>query len=411
MHIDRQAQDNRRLKKQRKGAAIVFISITLLVIIAMAMLVIDLGHMRLVRCELQTAADAAALAAVHALDMDTDSARYVAEDFAALNVAANRPASLDRDQDVVFGTYDEAHGTFIELGTNDEYADAVRVTVHATGVPYYFAPLIGLGNFGLSASATARYKTSGGSNFVGLRKVELKSNTVVDAFNSTIGPYASGTAIAEGGVSSNNEVKLQDAAAVYGNAYLGPSASISGAPSGKTIRLEDPLSYPEVDFSEATAANDNASIPLTQLGRTPFDGKKLLVRNGDTLDLPPGAYLFEELKLEANATLKISDLTRLFVTKKIDAEAGAINNLTSFASNLQIYSTEVDPLDEIKLPANHNLLAVIFCPSAKVTKKGTSHFFGSIIAKELKSEGGGLHADRALFRAERGVGAMALLVE
>ena len=57
----------------------------------MAMCVIDLGYMRVVKGELQSAADAASLACMQALDMDTDASRYVGEKFAGLNRAAGAP--------------------------------------------------------------------------------------------------------------------------------------------------------------------------------------------------------------------------------------------------------------------------------------------------------------------------------
>jgi Flp pilus assembly protein TadG len=396
----------------RKGATIPLVALALPTILGMAMLVIDLGNMRLVRGQLQSAADAAALACIQAFDMDTDAASYVAENFAGLNNAAGKPVKLNRDKDILFGVFDEVNKVLVPVALDQrENCDAVQVTVHSTGTPFYFAPMIGLTNFNMTATATARFRCAGGGNFVGTKKVELKNDAYTDSYNSALGNYSAGKATSEGGVSSNKEVKLSDSSIVKGNAYLGPGASIDGAPTGKIVELDAPMSYPEVNYSEAAAANNNASIPNTTNGKKPYDGKKLEVKTNDTLNLPPGVYLFEEVKLEDNATVIISDRTRIFVTKKVDAENGNLQNQTKIPTNLQVYSMQADPLDEIKLPKNFNTYALIYCPSAKVTKKGSSHFFGGIIAEELKSEGGGLHADRSLLKAEHGADAVAILVD
>jgi hypothetical protein len=416
MKLISQKRSGRRATRNSRGAALGLIVISLVMIFAMAALVVDLGYMKVVRGELQSATDAAALACVQALDMDPDAARYVAEKFAALNEAGGSPVVLDRENDIVFGIFDEITNTFVPLdAANEGYADAVQITTRITDVPFYFAPVIGFDAFDLSATATARYKPTDTKNIVGLKKVEFKNDTYTDAYNSSFGAYSAETAISHGSISSNKEIKLANDVIANGDVYLPPDGKLdvggNATLNGTRMDLPEALNHPDVPFSNIATDNDNASISLTQNGINPYDGKKLEVKKYDTLDLPPGNYYFEELKLEENAALNISDLTTFFITKKIDAENGAINNMTMIPSNLQINSLLEDPLDSLKLPKNYDLYASIYAPSAKIEKKGASHFFGLIITNELTFEGGAFHADLALFRAERGRGAVAILVK
>ena len=56
-----------RLFGKHDGSAVIFVAVTLLLLLAFAALAIDMGHMYVVRTELQNAADAGALAGAQVL--------------------------------------------------------------------------------------------------------------------------------------------------------------------------------------------------------------------------------------------------------------------------------------------------------------------------------------------------------
>ena len=100
---------------KRRGSIAVVLAIILVVTIAVAALVIDLGYARLVQAQLQAAADASALAGVTELngtDEGMDQARLTAVAVASLNLAHGEAVLLDpntangADGDVVLGTWD-----------------------------------------------------------------------------------------------------------------------------------------------------------------------------------------------------------------------------------------------------------------------------------------------------------------
>ena len=85
----RNAQPPKTQRKggQRKGAALVIIAFTMITLIGMVAFAYDVGHMFLVRAQLQTAVDAGALAASLKLksSKDVNAAEQSAKEFIQLN--------------------------------------------------------------------------------------------------------------------------------------------------------------------------------------------------------------------------------------------------------------------------------------------------------------------------------------
>jgi hypothetical protein len=117
----------------RRGSIAVVLAIVLVVTIAIAALVVDLGYARLVQAQLQAAADASSLAGVSELngtDEGMDQARVTAVEVAAMNLAHGEAVVLDpnadnsADGEVVLGTWDG--GVFTPSTAADE-VNAVSV--------------------------------------------------------------------------------------------------------------------------------------------------------------------------------------------------------------------------------------------------------------------------------------------
>lgn len=163
-------RDTKRLKrrpqrKPRRGAIIVLIALLLIPIIGCVALVVDIGSMYVVRSELQTAADAAALAAAGEMAGATadvylkkarDGAKFYANEHASF--AMDGGLQLE-DADIEFGiaVRDDATGAWqFQLDESSPAPYAVRVTVHRDGktnplVPMFFAHVLGFGSQRMSA--------------------------------------------------------------------------------------------------------------------------------------------------------------------------------------------------------------------------------------------------------------------
>ncbi len=154
-------------RTRRRGAAAVYLAISMTAVFGMAALAVDIGTLYSGQAEMQRAADAAALAAASNLisggDEDVETLAFdTADEFARLNQTLNVENGLSVGSDVELGraVYDAATGGFDFASSTAPY-DAVRVTVRRTedspGGPIQlaFARLFGHDSRGLTARASA----------------------------------------------------------------------------------------------------------------------------------------------------------------------------------------------------------------------------------------------------------------
>lgn len=138
--------------RDQEGAVAVIVAFSMVVLIGMTALVVDVGRVLWVKSELQTSADAAALAAASMLP-DEPAALDRGEVIALLNHEGLDAGSIS----VETGTWDPATSTFTPGGGTPE---AVRLTVHRTGdtgnaVVNSFAGILGYNTSDVSATAVA----------------------------------------------------------------------------------------------------------------------------------------------------------------------------------------------------------------------------------------------------------------
>jgi uncharacterized membrane protein len=140
------------MKTGHRGQVLVLVAIALFALLGFAALAVDVGYMYTVRHELQRCADAGALA----------GASFFKEGGTwspALDPVTSPPAVRARDyasRDMV-GTsrLDPAVGE-VEVAFSPPLLDnQIRVTVHRN-VTLFFAPIFGMGNTTIGASAVAR---------------------------------------------------------------------------------------------------------------------------------------------------------------------------------------------------------------------------------------------------------------
>lgn len=178
----------------RRGASLVLVAISLVVIMLMAALTIDLGRLLSARAEAQRAADAAALAGASAFITGETGAAL--QDSAVARAATIAGENEMAAQMIVPGTM-QAEGShsevfeYVEMLVNDVLdtvpsvtADVysysgdevkvdviptlqrVRVTVRRDRVGVWFAKVIGLHSFPIGAQATANAAYAGGTRCV-----------------------------------------------------------------------------------------------------------------------------------------------------------------------------------------------------------------------------------------------------
>lgn len=119
----------------RRGVTFIWMTFLLVALLAFATLAIDWGYVRYAEQQIQTAADAAALAGAYDLPLGREAVENAAVDIAAQNQAGGQGVLLDRNPDnrpngdVVVGTFNRKTGAFVPGGTRP---NAVKVVVRKT---------------------------------------------------------------------------------------------------------------------------------------------------------------------------------------------------------------------------------------------------------------------------------------
>lgn len=156
----------RHTAKPRRGVVVVWTAVSMVALLGFAALSVDIGYLYMVRSELQSCADAAAMAAASqlaAMGQDRETlARQAAIEYAAKNKVLNRTPTLDPEVDIVFGqcVRNPQTGRY-ELNPNSSVHDAVRVRVRRTAdspngaVPLFFANIFGKSQKDMFAEAVA----------------------------------------------------------------------------------------------------------------------------------------------------------------------------------------------------------------------------------------------------------------
>lgn len=119
-----------------------YVALVLLVLFGFAALVVDVGHLRAARAELQAATDASALAGVAALDGTPKGCATVPEVAAAIGVrnrVFGRPVVVEA-ADIAYGVFDD--GAVTELGpTCTDRSNTVQITTAHDEVAMAFSPV------------------------------------------------------------------------------------------------------------------------------------------------------------------------------------------------------------------------------------------------------------------------------
>jgi hypothetical protein len=166
--------NNRRwIRQDIQGAVLPIVVVFMVVVAGTLALALDLGHLYLVKCELQRAADAGALAAAlgflslpvgsgYPVPLNPDCSRALAS---ATSVVADNQADGQNlqllSQDVYFGRWDVATHTFTATGcASPQQVTAIKVVVRKDQtanmpVTLFFAGLLREGWSGLEVTAQA----------------------------------------------------------------------------------------------------------------------------------------------------------------------------------------------------------------------------------------------------------------
>lgn len=382
---------------KRRGIALVFVTVFLVVLIGFAAFAIDVGHLCAVCTEMQNTSDGAALAGASALHEELGGeTESRARDVISDNLA--RLGYGDPDDSIIqIGKWNSVTGKFTEAAIDDG-AFAVRVVARRPRTPYFFAPI-----FGKNSTTVTREAIAVGSGpcggIWGLHGITAGSiNT--DSYNSNDGPYDSLTSLDNGDLCSGRDIKVSGSFDVQGDVMSGfgyevTVAGTSGDVTGITTSRIDDATAPPVDFTDVQYSNDNSTIGLTSANTSPWKGAgyNLDIESQAYLKLDPGTYVLDSIKLGGGARIVVTGPTTIYVSGDINAVGGTIVNETNDPHDLTILSSG----SSVKINGGTGFYGSIYAPEADVALGGGADFYGAVVGSTVTLGGDfTFHVDESL---------------
>jgi Flp pilus assembly protein TadG len=292
-----------RFLKGEQGQASMLLAVCMVVVIGIAGLAVDVGHMRYAKRQLQTLADSAALAGATELSHCGGTANCDAMQTAAQQSVTENGVTLGtflaQCSGSVSGLTLELNNGPCALDTSDPnngdsgYVEAVMTQSQ----PMYFARILGLNSMTISARAEAKV---GNSPFcvvaLGSAGLTFQSNgggitascgLMVDS-DSTTAFQANGANVTASQISVDGGDQI--------NGGTVSPTPITGAPP-----LPDPLSY--LTPPSASGCTYSSTVSVSSGSQTLSAGTYCggIQLNGGSLSLNPGTYILDGFGLQVNS--------------------------------------------------------------------------------------------------------------
>lgn len=250
-------------------------------------------------------------------------------------------------------------------------------------------------------------------------KIKLHSNTFIDSYDSTRGPYDKDvnsnehgnirTNAGDGIINEPYEISLDPNSHIYGDVMLGPNGDTvtdidvpNNADIGNASVAPSELVFPPVSppagltnrGSVSLKAGDN--ITIDQSGQ--YDLIYLRSNSSITINGNVILYVTGQFELSSNSKIDIpggSKLTLYLGSEFILNSNSGINNIGRNPSDLIIYGT--DSMTTVLYESNVDLYGALYMPNADFFYNSNTQLFGALSAKsvELKSNAS-IHYDETL---------------
>ena len=355
-------------------------------LLAFASLAVDVGHVYVVKAELQLAADAAARYGAAGLSTSVTAARANAIDAANDNTADGTPVDLATD-DIEFGMWNASSRSFTALtGSAASGANAVRVTARRTAaagnaVQLMFARVLGRTSFDVTATSIARKATPGSGGFTGLSSFSAGNNAVIAGYDSSAGAPGGTNVLDLGDIGSNGSIQVGNNSDIHGSVTMGPSGNFqkgnNTTVTGSESELGSPMSYPPTE--SPTVASSGT----------------LTVGNGQTVTLGGGTHTYTTVRVEQGGTLTFSGSATVYVTGTLvlDNDARLLAS-DSLPENLHVRLTGAVACD---CGNGVTIIADVYGPQATFDAGNNFRLRGSLVADVLSvGNNAELYYDRQL---------------
>ncbi len=385
------------LSPDDRGSMLPLMALLLLMTTAGAALAVDVTRAFTIKVQMQSAADAAALAAAIKLP-DLDAARKAGMHYAARNLPAFR--NVLRAEDFEFGHWHARNGS---ISSDESGASAVRLTLRLTdrqgnGLKTLFAGVFGGGIIDIEASAAAGKQ--GVACLIALdaagNGIEIKGEAELDL----VGCSAQSNATDNDSLKVSGSVRMTTGGiCVSGRAKIDAGADVTPTPIEYCPQQPDPMAgfiAPAVGGCTDNGIEYKDEVIALTAGRVFCDGLKLTGTSRVTLQ--PGVYVIDNGKLEIgdDAVLEGDGVTILLHGEKaeLDIKGRAAVRLTAPTTGdlqgLLIVQDQGGHKDNKWVSsARSELTGVVYLPDGRLTSLIESNLFGMdacfvLIASEIK---------------------------
>jgi Flp pilus assembly protein TadG len=361
----------------------------MIVFVALASFAIDVAHVRVVKSELQTAADAAARAACVALPNGTAAASSAAVSAAAANSADGYAVTLNPSTDITFGIWDPTAQTFTPAtGSAAANANAVQIvpvrsTAKGNPVSLAFASVLGISSCDVSASGTAcRTGNTSTYSMIGMNGISFSGGGYTDSYNAANGPYSAGSANKKGGIASNGNITLANTVSINGDARCGVGKTTTITGSATVSGLNAPLGA-VVKFPSVTLPST-----YTNLGD--------INMSSGTASLPGGTYYLNNLTLSGTANVIWTGPTVLYIGQSYNvSQSASITTYQNLPANRIL--NFLPTCTTASWTGTNQCVGELYAPDTDFTIGGNIDMYGRVTAKSLTVSGNaGLHYDESL---------------
>lgn len=383
--------------RQRRGIALPWIAISLVMLLSFVALAVDGGYIYVSRAQMQRAADASALAGASALLQGDDAATGRAIECAGLNAVASSPV-IPQEVAVTIGNWEwYARQFYPTTGEETVSPNAVHVNGTRTGMRLFFAPVMGIDTTDVIKSATALVGSGKCAGVWGLEGITVRGDVITDSYHSDEGGYGDGEIYANGDLCSCRDLDLMGGVSIRGDAMYGEGYTYTAHGGSHEVWgvVDDfPCGMPTFDFDmeDATLNNDNDTIGLTDYGRSPFPRRPwdLILIEDDNVTLTGGTYFFTSVRLRGQSTITVTGPTIIYVSGGASFTGGGVLNVTEDPANLTIYGTG----RTMVFSGTSVQYASVIAPQTDIVMHGTVDYYGTMLGKSLEITGTfNLHVD------------------
>jgi Flp pilus assembly protein TadG len=328
-----------RLLRAEDGSVITLVAMSAVTIMGLSAMAVDLSYATVLQSRLQSAADAAALAAAVTLP-DQAAAVAEAQTYAGKNLAVSQNGAVLAANDVIFGNWDNATRVFAPNPPVDP-VNAVEVRLrradsNGNPVSTFFASIFGIETVDLSASAIAVANQGQLTCVLTLDPdsedaLLLDSNADVDIQDCAV--HINSTDATALYVKSNSTLTA-DSVCIVGGYQDDSSGGISTAPNTNCRQQLDPLvDLPDPDTSGCDVTNYSLSSNNSDtLSPGIYCGGISVSSNADVA-FDPGTYVIKDGAFNANSNATLAGTEVFFyltgATSLIDFDSNSDVSFTA----------------------------------------------------------------------------------